>query len=164
MEELQIYRPGHIPARLPVQRQAIPLYVPMQRGAPSAHPSPYAFNRGQVALPMHSTSSVQWSMMNGAPFPPLPPSGRPAWTHNGPRQMDGFPGHASGFGFEALDANKGQVMKWGYSSSQSSTLKSASTEPEEPPVPGMSPTRPQGNRTTHVISSSAQLSSCKTFK
>jgi hypothetical protein len=148
---------------------------PMQ-GASSQVPPvgvhPFAIGRGhpnQVAPSMHGVPYLMHHMnppvYAGPPFapppPPLPPSGRPAWAHNGQRQLDGFPGRAPQVLSEAPEVSKGQVKR-GHSASQSSSMKAASNEPgeseeaREPSVPGMSPVRPQKERTTSGVSASTQ--------
>lgn len=123
-----------------------PMQGPSQIPAVGVHPLPFAYNRGhsnQAAPSMHAVPPGQWPLMHpmggpmfaGAPFPPppppLPPSVRPGWGQNGPRQSDGFAGH----------------------------LRTASIQPGEsdgagePPVPGMSPASLRGSRTSENITS-----------
>ena len=130
---------------------------------------PYAISRGhtnQVAPSMHGVPYMMHAMgapVYAGPFPPppLPPSGRPAWPHNGQRQLDGFPGRAPEVLSEASDASKSQVKR-GHSGSRSPSMKTASNEPgesevtKEPSVPGMSPPRPQKERTSTGVSASTQ--------
>ncbi|KAG0625352.1 hypothetical protein M758_2G047800 [Ceratodon purpureus] len=176
----QVYPPGHIPVGMPGQRPGVslgPMHYSMQ-GASSQIPTvgghPFAMSRGhtnQVAPSMHGVPYLMHGVPRGAPVyagppfppppPPLPPSGRPAWGHSGQRQLDGFSGRAPEVPSEAADASKGQ-LKRGHSASQSSSMKTASNEPgeseeaREPSVPGMSPARPQKERTTSGVSASTQ--------